>query len=65
MVVVLCLADARIFAGCVLAWCLSFGRTLLAKAQEERFQDAPRPKSYPMTHGVPQLYTNRGVWRPR
>jgi cation transport ATPase len=35
MVVVLCLATGDIFAGCVLVWCLSFGRSLLAAAQED------------------------------
>jgi heavy metal translocating P-type ATPase len=35
IVVVMCLASGEIFAGAVLTWCLSFGRNLLAKAQED------------------------------
>lgn len=35
IVVVMCLITDQIFAGSVLTWCLSFGRTLLAKAQED------------------------------
>jgi Cu2+-exporting ATPase len=35
IVVVLCLGSAEIFAGCVLAWCLAFGRQLLEKARED------------------------------
>lgn len=35
IVVVMCLISSQIFAGAVLAWCLSFGRTLLAQAQED------------------------------
>jgi heavy metal translocating P-type ATPase len=35
MVVVLCLGSVQIFAGCVLVWCLSLGRDLLARARED------------------------------
>lgn len=35
MVVVMCLISGELFAGAVLTWCLSFGRALLAKAQED------------------------------
>jgi Cu2+-exporting ATPase len=35
IVVVMCLASGEIFAGAVLSWCLSFGRTLLTRAQED------------------------------
>jgi heavy metal translocating P-type ATPase len=35
IVAVMCLISAEIFAGAVLAWCLSFGRTLLSRAQED------------------------------
>ncbi|HLJ87713.1 MAG TPA: heavy metal translocating P-type ATPase [Candidatus Angelobacter sp.] len=35
LVVVMCLIGNQIFAGAVLAWCLSFGRLLLQKAQED------------------------------
>lgn len=35
IVVVICLFTLEIFAGAVLAWCLSFGRVLLDRAQED------------------------------
>jgi hypothetical protein len=35
IVVVFCLISGEVFAGSVLAWCLSFGRMLLEKAQED------------------------------
>ena len=35
IVVVMCLISSEIFAGAVLAWCLSFGRALLDRAQED------------------------------
>jgi heavy metal translocating P-type ATPase len=35
IVVLMCLASLQVFAGAVMAWCLSFGRRLLAKAQED------------------------------
>ena len=35
IVVVFCLISGEVFAGSVLAWCLSFGRMLLNKAQED------------------------------
>jgi Cu2+-exporting ATPase len=35
IVAVMCLYTGQIFAGAVLAWCLSFGRALLRRAQED------------------------------
>jgi heavy metal translocating P-type ATPase len=35
IVAVMCLISSEIFAGAILAWCLSFGRHLLARAQED------------------------------
>lgn len=35
IVVLMCLASLQVFAGAVMAWCLSFGRQLLARAQED------------------------------
>lgn len=35
VVVLMCVASLQIFAGAVMAWCLSFGRQLLVKAQED------------------------------